>query len=509
LVSKPSDIDITELDSKEQFFHRFTQQVNAWSQWFEKFLDIFQYVIEWLKPYRMDGVEELLSDIYTIRNDSTTTMVKIKTVIQNIVKILKSFNNLQRFCDILSCLQSFEIVGDSQLSSRDQFKSYISETKTSYPNNTFTVDCKSEKEKCISINDRRHVYWSLACTSVPCNIKIEYRSNGSYNQKNELYVKTAVPLHRQFLQGEFRTQRGGQLVFTVDNRDALSPRIMWYRLKQVSLSTCYLFQAIFNMYYQKYFNQSIQLIKENELNRLVNQVFSFIDNLLNGKTTLRDMDYLKTVFHDKNINVREEVPKLFANRSVVNPETTTTTTDIIPSIPNDQEIEQVCEWLRTYQYYSHLSIIIDCVQKFDIVSNSDENDGSIDDLQGITINENCTLKEISETYKDLYQRFRKLTNHHLQLIKTIVQCSNVVQMMKKSDLYTSCGLRRFQELRDNLTTQFQLQERNNMILNSWIITYALCEPFVRQVENLEEFVDNLSRLTNIDETSLEHIKSRK
>jgi hypothetical protein len=47
-----------------------------------------------------------------------------------------------------------------------------------------------------------------------------------------------------------------------------------------------------------------------------------------------------------------------------------------------------------------------------------------------------------------------------------------------------------------------------MVLNSWIVTYTLCEPFIRQVDNLEEFVDNLSRLSNIDESSLEHIKSK-
>ena len=86
--------------------------------------------------------------------------------------------------------------------------------------------------------------------------------------------------------------------------------------------------------------------------------------------------------------------------------------------------------------------------------------------------------------------------------------NNVVQMMKKFDLYSTHGLRRFQELRDNLTTQFQLQERNNMILNSWIVTYALCEPFVLQAKNLEEFVANLARLSNIDESSLEHIKGK-
>jgi Ca2+-binding EF-hand superfamily protein len=55
------------------------------------------------------------------------------------------------------------------------------------------------------------------------------------------------------------------------------------------------------------------------MSQLIDQTFSFIDKLLNGNITLREMDYIKTVFHDKNINVREEeVKKLFANRHIVN-----------------------------------------------------------------------------------------------------------------------------------------------------------------------------------------------
>ncbi|CAF1212878.1 unnamed protein product [Rotaria sordida] len=214
------------------------------------------------------------------------------------------------------------------------------------------------------------------------------------------------------------------------------------------------------------------------------------------------MEYLKTVFHNKNINVKEEVKALFANCS--NTDQKQENTGTIPL----RQIEQVCEWLQTCQYYSHLNTIIECVQKLNIISNlnSNKNYESIDHLQKLIINVNVSLKEISEICKNIYECFQKLTNHHLQLIKTILECSNIVQMMKKFDLYSTQGLHRFQEIRDNLTTQFQLQERNNMILNSWIISYALCQPFVSQVENLEEFVDNLAKLLNIDESTLEHIK---
>jgi hypothetical protein len=437
----------------------------------------------------MDSAEQLLSEIYNIINDPTITVSKIKTIIQKILKVLKPFKDLKRLCDLFNCLQSFEITSDANLSNRDQFKSYITELKNLHPNNTFTVNSHTIGEKSLLINDRRHVHWSLACTQLHCNIKLEY-------QKHELFLGKDVPLDTQFLQGKFKTQRGGQFVITIDNQNAKTQCIICYRLTQIGLSTCHLFQGIFNMYYQKYFNQAKQLIKENELNDLISKVFMFIDKLLNGDTTLEEMDHLKIVFHDKNINVREEVQKLFVNQLE-------TSTNI-----NDQQIEQVCQWLQTYQVYSHLSNIINCVKKFNIILNSDENDESIDNLQEMTINEDCSLKEMSKSYKDLYERFRKLSNHHLQLIKLILQCSNVIKMMENFDLYSTHGLRHFQELRDNLTTQFQLQERNNMILNSWIISYALCEPFIRQVENLEEFVDNLSRLSNIDESSLEHIKSK-
>ncbi|CAF5137247.1 unnamed protein product, partial [Rotaria magnacalcarata] len=79
-------------------------------------------------------------------------------------------------------------------------------------------------------------------------------------------------------------------------------------------------------------------------------------------------------------------------------------------------------------------------------------------------------------------------------------------MMKKSDLYSPHGRRRFQELRDNLTTQFQFQERNNMILNSWIITYALCEPFVLKANNFDEFLNRIAGLSKFEENSLNHIQ---
>ncbi|CAF1555775.1 unnamed protein product, partial [Adineta steineri] len=79
-------------------------------------------------------------------------------------------------------------------------------------------------------------------------------------------------------------------------------------------------------------------------------------------------------------------------------------------------------------------------------------------------------------------------------------------MMKKAELYTTHGRRRFQELRDNLTTQFQLQERNNMILNSWIIIYGLCEPFTMKAKTLEDFVDSVAKLPYFEDTPVTHMQ---
>ena len=117
------------------------------------------------------------------------------------------------------------------------------------------------------------------------------------------------------------------------------------------------------------------------------------------------------------------------------------------------------------------------------------------------------MKQIANAYKIVKQRFQQLKHQHLQLIKTAVECPAVVDMMRRSNLYSTNGRRRFQELRDNLTTQFQLQERNNMILNSWIITYGLCGPFVEPARNLDEFIQRMASIEHLDESSLDHLKS--
>jgi hypothetical protein len=262
------------------------------------------------------------------------------------------------------------------------------------------------------------------------------------------------------------------------------------------------------MHYQSYYAQASGTINEAEFSKLLGRVFAFIDSLLNGTVKLGDMADLKAVFCDKNIHIREEVKKLFTNRSSEGGAIKQRTTIAVAAanIPTDKEIEQVCEWLQIYQYYSHINIIINCIETFNIlpIENDDELIGHLKRLR----DENCSLREITQAYKILKQQFQKLTSQHLQLIKTALECSGVIQMMKKSDLYSPHGRRRFQELRDNLTTQFQLQERNNMILNSWIIAYELCEPFVLKARNFDEFIDRIARLLNFEENSPKHMQSK-
>ena len=504
-IRKPNDIDIAEINSNEEYFHRFIQQVNEWLEWFDRFITHFQYVVEWLKNRNIIGASQLLIDLYDMRNNEAISLIQLKVTIEKTLIFLKPFNDLRRLCHLFNCLTTFQIIDFGGVNNQIDSQSYIRDLKRLQPNNSFTVHGKTQQQHTISINDRQNVQWFLASEKYSCNVEIEYRTIESHECGEIVFSNKDIPIDKHIISGVFETQRSGQLMITIDSRDLHAQRIIWFQLKSSFLSTCNLFDAIFNIFYQRYYANSLQAIKDSALSKLLDEVFSFIDKLLIGTISLREMTDLKAVFCDKNIHVRDEVKKLFTNRSTakktVNQEEATTAVTYVPS---EQEIEQVCEWLQIYQYYSHINIIIDCIQTFEILPKDNEDD-SIGHLKRLSGNENCSLKDITQAYKILQQRFGDLTGKHLQLIKTTVECSAVVVMMKKSDLYSSHGRRRFQELRDNLTTQFQFQERNNMILNSLIITYPLCEPFMFQAKNLQEFVDRFPQLLNFDESSLKHI----
>ncbi|CAF4525172.1 unnamed protein product, partial [Rotaria sp. Silwood2] len=502
----PKDINIIEIDTKEQYVQQFIEQANAWLRWFDKFLLVFIHVVEWLKNWNVDGTAQLFNDICTTRNNSSINMIQMKAIVERTLKLLRPFNDLQRLCYLVNCLTSFQLIDSGTLNNQIISENYIRELKRFQPNNSFTVNARHIFKHIIPINDRQSVQWCIASEKHPCNIQIEYQTSELNDDTQVLFCKEKISIDKHILQGEFETQEAGQLIIIINNQQFQAPRTIWYRITQITLSTSHLFHGIFNMFYQQYYTQSIRIIKEGELSQLLDKVFTFIDNLLNGTVSLRDMTDLKTVFCDKNIHVREEVKKLFTNRSsdegAIRKQSSFVNTTM--NSPTEKEIEQVCEWLQIYQYYSHINIIINCIETFDILP-IDCDDQLIGHLKRLC-DENCSLKEITRTYEIVKRQFQNLSSQHLHLIKMALECSNVVQMMKKSDLDSSHGRRLFQELRDNLTTQFKLQERNNMILNSWIIAYALCEPFVLKANNFDEFVNRIAGLSNFEENSLNHMQ---
>ncbi len=502
-IGKPKDIGMLDIYSKEKY-DRFVRQVNEWLTWFDRFFNIFYYIVEWLKTCNVGEAADIFIDFNNIRNNEDANFIQMRDLVEKTVRLLKPLSShLRRLCHLFNCSTPFRTVLFGGIDQNSDSSNYVRESKHYRSNNTFTVEGHSLVDKKFSISDRQNVQWFLASEKHPCNIDIEYRKIGSTVSGEKIFPKINVPIDKHVLHGEFETQYAGRLIIVVDNHHAPNSRTIWFQIKSTSLSICHLFQGIFNSFYRRYFSQSEQLIQETELDQLLVQVFKFIDSLLNGTIKLREMTDLKIVFYDKNIDVRDEVKKLFTNSST----TQRTDKSVVIDGPSPNDIEQVCEWLQIYQYYCHINIIIDCIRQFDILP-MDHEDESIGHLKQLSSNENISLRDRGQVYKILHQRFQTLASQHLHLIKTSVECSDVIRMMKESDLYSSQGRHRFQELRDNLTTQFQLQERNNMILNSLIITYSLCEPFIMQAKTLEEFVHRLAELRNFEESSLKHMKGK-
>ena len=486
-LSKPKDIDTRNFSSNQEFFSRFIQQINQWLEWFDRFILIFKYILEWLKNSNINGTNKLYQDLdLIIRTDSTIKLIHIKDFVGNLSKLLQSISDLEFLCHLFNCLTLFKINDFGTLNIQDNTTKYIQDLKNFQSNNTFTIENENNYEHIININERQQVEWSLASENYSCNIQIQYQTN---NQREILYENENVSIHKHVLYGQFESQKSGQLILKIHNKQLHNKSCkIWYRIKSTPISICHLFCKIYEMFYIKIFQENIRLIDENQLKQLLNEVFLFIDKLLTGNLNLNDMNELRNIFRDQNIHIKEEVKKLYRNST------------------NDKQIEQVCQWLQIYQYYSHIDIIVQSIEKFQILSNNNQ-DNIIKHLKELTNNTNCSLKDITQAYQSLEQYFQKLTNQHLQLIKTVLECANVIDMMKNFDLYSNHGRHRFQQLRDNLTTQFQFQERNNMILNSWIMTHILVEPFISTATNFDEFISRLVQLPNLDETSLNHIKS--
>ncbi|CAF4355046.1 unnamed protein product, partial [Adineta steineri] len=219
---------------------------------------------------------------------------EIRIIIDCVLKLLQPFKDLRRLCQLFNCLISFQILNPGTLNPQDTRLKFLTELKRSQPNNTFTVEAHKSYKHNISISDRQQVQWSLTCDNSLCDITIEYRSN---NHKHEiLYKQKNVPIHNNVLCGQFETQRSGQLIITIDNKNNPVSEIIWYGIKSIGLSTCHLFHGIFTMNNR----QTSEIISENEFNKLLDQTFDFIDKLLNGDLTLRTMTKLRSIFYDKN-----------------------------------------------------------------------------------------------------------------------------------------------------------------------------------------------------------------
>ncbi|CAF1517997.1 unnamed protein product, partial [Didymodactylos carnosus] len=211
---------------------------------------------------------------------------------------------------------------------------------------------------------------------------------GINNHCEVLYKQDNININKQVLCDEFETQRSGFATIIIYNQQQQRSRTIWHRLKRRNLSTCHLFD-------------------DNEASQLVDEVFKFIDRLLNGTINLNEMSELKTIFCGQNIRIRNEVKKLFTNRSIRLANTQqqkhlTITTITISENPSEEEINQVCEWLQVYQYSCYISTIIDCIRMFDILKADDIGDGddeSISNLLDSSANNNCSLKEIVKVYK--------------------------------------------------------------------------------------------------------------
>ncbi|CAF4286582.1 unnamed protein product, partial [Adineta steineri] len=258
----PKEINITPSDPKERYFQQFIQQVNEWLQWFDKFLTISLHIIEWFKNLNVNDATQLLREIYNVKENSSTTVLQMRSTVERILKLLRPFNDLQRLCHLFNCLTSFHIIDSGGLNNQMDSSNYIRELKRLQPNNYFTVPVKISMPNSFSIHDRQHVQWSIASDKYPCNVQIEYQSIEVQGDTGQLYEKKDVPIEKYVLQGEFETERAGQLIITINNDKLHNLRSIWYRIIQTPLSTCHLFNGIFNMYYQSYHGQSTELIKE-------------------------------------------------------------------------------------------------------------------------------------------------------------------------------------------------------------------------------------------------------
>lgn len=491
-------IDDNQVGSnKEICFKTCIEIGHEWIHWFLKFFDIFEYPLGWFKHHQINIALDLFLELTAGKKDPVVTLLEMKTTVEKIIKFLDPLEKLQRLCHLFNCLVSLKFIEKGTINNGENRAEFIENLQTSYRKNQFQLDSKSVIEYPVKVNNRQHIHWSLTSEQFECSVKVEYTTVD--NDSHVLFDQNAVPLNQKILNGKFETQKAGSLLFTIGNHIGNTTERIWFRIKSTDLSKCYLFNGIFDLFYQQYRQQLSGVINQDQLNNLLNDTFLFIDKLLEGTISLKDMNKLKTTFYKKNILVQDEVRSLCINRSDANQ----FKQERNVKYPTDEEIEEVCERIQIYQYYSHINNIIECIKKFDILPESDTK--LIENFENLSNDEKSNLSQISNVYKILKEQLTCLSSSHLLLIKTVHKCAAVIELMKSTDLYSINGRHRFQELQDNLTVQFQLQERNNTILHALIIIYKLCEPFVIKANSFTEFTNRISQLQNIDDSSLKHI----
>ena len=370
-LETPADFNIAKIEINGHSFSSFTNKVGQWISWFEHFFDMFHYIIEWLRNFHLDGIAELCFAINNNRNKNTTTAIEMKKTVEKTMEVLMSINNLERLCHILNCLTPFKLIESSTNDKKQDSKEYIQELKRFHSHNSFVVDSHVNISQKYPIDNRQHVRWFLACEKWPCDINVWFKRMGSLNNGIPLFSETDYPIDRFVLHGEFETLYPGQLIIEIINQKH-NPRSIWYDIKQNDLPVSSLFEGIVRSCYAKEMAQRELIDTRDFTDKLDNMVFPFIDQMLDEKTGLAQMDGLEDIFCSKSIDIPFEVAKLHTNRLAS-----------VNQKPTEQQIAQVCEKLKTFQYYSHIKIIIDCIIKFDIISNA-TGINTIDQLKQLT-----------------------------------------------------------------------------------------------------------------------------
>ena len=498
--SAPNDIPVESIASQEACFKACIEKGHEWIDWFDRFFGVFEYPLEWCEEHKVDKAHELFVELNALRSNPTISLLQMKSTGEKILKLFKPLNQLRRLCHLFNCFITFKTIEAGAIDRPHDRQQFILDSKESQRENKFEFGKDGGAGKLVLVNGRQHVHWLIASEKNTCDVKIEFITYD--DQRHLLFEGQNIRIHERLLDGKFETQKAGSLIIAIETQHRNVRETIWYRIKSTNFSKCHLFNGIFDICYQNHCQQPNQIIDENRLNDILNETFSFIDKLLDGTQNMKDMAGLRTTFCNKNIVVQEEIRRLFTNRL----DTKTLDDPNSNKNPTDYDIQRVCGWLQIYQYYSHINNIIDCIERFDILSQNSD-DKSIDNLKRLCSNENKDF-DITKVHEILQERLKSLSSTHLQLIRTVLECADVIKMMKDSQLYSDEGRHRFQELRDNLTTQLQLQERNNMILNSLIVTYVLCEPFVLKARNFAEFISRVAQLSNVDENSLKHLKGK-